>query len=238
MSPGTALLIRRSVRPLLVLLGLLAVTASGWLIGDRLLRAVMGPPLPGPRAVATKLRNVQDLATAQVVVRTVQRGAARADGLIISNTDEILCRLLVTGDYGFDLSAIGPERIHLRQGRIAVTLPPPRLLPPGFTVAPAEILDTRTTRWMTDTGPGQMAAVQAARTNALAEAPTRIAELGIDREVRDTTRAALMRLLPRLLGEPNLKIVVDFDDEPAPVEPVAPPSSSSPSAPPTPASRG
>lgn len=213
MPPLLLLLLRRAARPLLIGLGLVIVTVAGWLVGDRLLRAVMPPPLPGPQAVASKLREVQELATAHVVVRTVQRGAARFDGLIIANTDETLCRLLVTGDYGFDLAAIGPDRVHVRQGRIVVKLPPPNLLAPGFTVAPAEILDTRTTRWLTDTGPGQLAAVQAARTNALTEAPGRIAELGIDREVRDTTRAALKRLLPTLLGYPAMQVVVDFDDE-------------------------
>ena len=201
--------------------GLAIVTVAGWVIGDRMLRAVMPPPLPGPRAVASKLRDIQELATAQVVVRTVQRGAARADGLIIANTDEILCRLLVTGTYGFDLAAIGTERVQVRHGRIVVKLPPPKLLSPGFTVAPAEILDSRTTRWLTDTGPGQMAAVQAARTNALTEAPARIAELGIDREVRDTTRSALKRLLPTLLGFPTMPVLVDFDDE-SDVEPTTP----------------
>ena len=227
MTPLMALALRHAVRPALVMVGLGIVTVAGWLIGDRLLRAVMGPPLPGPKAVVSKLRDLQDLATAQVVVRTVQRGAARVDGLIIANTDEILCRLLVTGDYGFDLGAIGPERVQVRQGRIVVKLPTPKLLAPGFTVAPAEILDTRTTRWLTDTGPGQLAAVQAARANALNEAPGRIAELGIDREVRDTTRAALKRLLPTLLGYPTMQVVVDFDDEPATesgesFEPIAP----------------
>jgi len=208
-----ALVLRRSVRPALIGLGLAVIAVTGWVLGDRLLRACIGPALPGPQAVASKLREVQDLATARVVVRTVQRGAARVDGLIIANTDEILCRLLVTGDYGFDLADIGPERVHIRHGRIVVTLPPPKLLAPGFTVAPAEILDVRSTRWLTDTGPGQLAAVQAARINALTEAPARIAELGIDREVRDTTRAALKRLLPALLGQPGLVVAVDFDDE-------------------------
>lgn len=66
-----------------------------------------------------------------------------------------------------------------------------------------------------------MAAVQAARTNALTEAPARIAELGIDREVRDTTRAALKRLLPTLLGFPTMQVLVDFDDE-SDVEPATP----------------
>lgn len=207
------LFLRHAARPLLSGLALVCVVIAGGVIGARLLRVVMPPPLPGPLAIASKLREVQDLATAQVVLRTVQRGAARADGLIITNTDEILCRLLVTGDYGFDLTAIGPERVRVKSNRIIIKLPPPKLLAPGFTVAPAEILDTRTTRWVTDTGPGQMSAVQAARINALAEAPTRIAELGIDREVRDTTRAALKRILPSLLGYPLLPVMVDYDDE-------------------------
>jgi hypothetical protein len=216
MNPWVVLLLRHALKPALIVCGLLVAIGAGAIIGNRALRAVMGPPLPGPQAVASKLRDVQELATAQVVVRTVQRGAARSDGIIVSNTDEILCRLLVTGDYGFDLAAIGPDRVSIRHGRIAVRLPPPALLAPGFTVAPAEILDARTTRWLTDTGPGQLAAVQAARTNALDEARSRIAELGIDREVRDTTRAALKRLLPRLLGQPGLGVTVDFDDEPEP----------------------
>lgn len=221
MSPLLVLALRRAVRPALIAMGLGVFTLSGWLIGDRLLRAVMVPPLPGPQAVASRLKEIQELATAQVVVRTVQRGAARYDGLIIANTDEIMCRFLVTGDYGFDLAAIGPERVHVAHGRIMVKLPPPKLLAPGFTVAPAEILDARTTRWLTDTGPGQLEAVQAARSNALNEAPTRIAELGIDREVRDTTRAAIKRLLPTLLGYPTMPVMVDFDDEPD-VEPRIP----------------
>lgn len=223
-SPLVLFAVRRTVRPALIMIGLGIVGLSGWLIGDRMLRAVMAPPLPGPQAVASKLRDIQELATAQVVVRTVQRGAARYDGMIIANTDEIMCRLLVTGDYGFDLAAIGPDRVTVAHGRIIVKLPPPKLLAPGFTVAPAEILDSRTTRWLTDTGPGQLAAVQAARTNALTEAPTRIAELGIDREVRDTTRAALKRLLPTLLGHPTMQVVVNFDDETPTdsAEPVAP----------------
>ncbi len=207
------LFLRYAARPVLIGLALISVVLVGGVIGARLLRTWMPPPLPGPHAVASKLREVQDLATTQVVLRTVQRGAARADGLLISNTDEILCRLLVTGDYGFDLTDIGPERVRVKSNRIIIKLPPPKLLAPGFTVAPAEILDTHTTRWVTDTGPGQMSAVQAARINALAEAPTRIAELGIDREVRDTTRAALKRLLPNLLGYPLLPVMVDFDDE-------------------------
>ena len=213
MPPLLLLCLRHAARPALIGLALVSVVVAGGVVGARVLRAVMPPPLPGPKAVASKLREVQDLATAQVVLRTVQRGAARADGLIISNTDEILCRLLVTADYGFDLTAIGPERVRVKANRIIIKLPPPKLLAPGFTVAPAEILDTRTTRWVTDTGPGQMSAVQAARINALSEAPTRIAELGIDREVRDTTRAALKRILPSLLGYPSLPVMVDFDDE-------------------------
>lgn len=223
MNPAVVLLLRHAIKPALIGCGLLVAIGTGALIGNRALRAVMGPPLPGPQAIASKLREVQELATCEVVVRTVQRGAARSDGLIIANTDEILCRLLVTGDYGFDLAAIGPDRVHLRNGRIAVQLPAPKLLAPGFTVAPAEILDARTTRWLTDTGPGQLAAVQAARTNALAEATTRITELGIDREVRDTTRAALKRLLPHLLGQPEVSVIVDFDDEaePAPALPAS-----------------
>ncbi len=211
--------LRRLLRPGLLLLGLLVALIVGAVIGERTVRAIVAPPLPGPAAIAARLRVVQELATARVVVRTVQRGAARDDGLLVSNTDEILCRLLVTGDYGFDLSAIEPRRVTVRPGSVALLLPKPKLLAPGFTVAPAEVLDTRTTRWVTDTGPGQLSAVQAARSNALAEAPARIAELGIDREVRDTTRTALKRLLPRLLGDPTLRITVDFDDEPEPPAP-------------------
>ena len=89
-------------------------------------------------------------------------------------------------------------------------------------MSPAEILDSRTTRWISDAGPGHLAAMQRARTNALAEAPQRIAELGIDREVRDTTRAALKRLLPSLLGQPGLSVIVDFEDEPEPPAPAMP----------------
>lgn len=215
-------LLRHLVRPALILLALAVVVAAGAVIGNRVARFAMGPPLPGPAAVATRLREVQELATAQVVVRTIQRGAARQDGLVSSNTDEILCRLLVTGDYGFDLSAIGAERISVRTGRVRLRLPAPALLSPGFTVGPAELLDARTTRWVTDAGPGHLTAVQAARSNALAEAPKRIADLGIDREVRETTRAALKRLLPGLLGDPALRVVVDFDDEPEPPEPSRP----------------
>lgn len=215
-------LLRRLVRPALILLALAVVVAAGAVIGNRVMRFVIGPPLPGPAAVATRLREVQELATAQVVVRTIQRGAARQDGLVSSNTDEILCRLLVTGDYGFDLSTIGPERVTVRRDRITVRLPAPVLLAPGFTVGPAELLDSRSTRWVTDAGPGHLTAVQAARGNALAEAPKRIADLGIDREVRETTRAALKRLLPGLLGDPSLRVVVDFDDEPEPPEPLRP----------------
>lgn len=215
-------LLRRLVRPALILLALAVVVAAGAVIGSRTARFLMGPPLPGPTAVATRLREVQELATAQVVVRTIQRGAARQDGIVTANTDEILCRLLVTGDYGFDLSAIGPDRITVRTGRVSVRLPAPALLAPGFTVGPAELLDSRSTRWVTDAGPGHLTAIQAARSNALAEAPKRIADLGIDREVRATTRAALKHLLPGLLGDPSLRVVVDFDDEPEPPEPARP----------------
>ena len=216
------LLIRGLARPLLILLALAVVVGVGAVIGQRAVRAVIAPPLPGPTVVASRLRAVQDLATSQVVVRTVQRSAAREDGLVMSNTDELLCRMLVTGDYGFDLSAIGPERVVVRSGHIRVRLPAPQLLAPGFTVSPAEILDSRTTRWISDAGPGHLAAMQRARTNALAEAPQRIAELGIDREVRDTTRAALKRLLPSLLGQPGLSVIVDFEDEPEPPAPAMP----------------
>ncbi len=203
------------------LAGLLVVILLGWYVGDAAVRLLVAPRLPGPAAVAAKLREVQDLATAKVVVRTIQRGAATEDGLLISNTDEILCRLLVTADYGFDLTAIGPERVRVQPGRITVTLPQPQLLAPGFVVAPAELLDQRSTRWMTDAGAGQLAAVQAARSNALREAPGRLSELGVDREVRDTTRSALQRLLPRLLGEPSIIVRVAFDGDPAPAD-VAP----------------
>ena len=208
------------VIPLLVRgLGLLVVVVVGWYLGDGVVRVLVAPRLPRPAAVAAKLRAVQDLATARIVVRTIQRGAATEDGMLISNTDEILCRLLVSGDYGFDLTSIGPERIRVQPGRITVTLPKPQLLAPGFTVAPAELLDQRSTRWVTDGGATQLAAIQAARRNALNEAPVRIKELGVDREVRDTTRSALERLLPQLLGDPTLQIKIAFDDEPAPADP-------------------
>lgn len=200
-------------------LGVLVVMVGGWYVGDAAVRVLVTPRLPGPAAVAEKLRAVQDLATARVVVRTIQRGAATEDGLLTSNTDEILCRILVSGDYGFDLASIGPERIRVQPGRITVTLPKPRLLAPGFTVAPAELLDQRSTRWVTDGGTTQLAAIQAARRNALSEAPVRITDLGIDREVRDTTRSALERLLPHLLGDSTLLIKVTFDDEPLPADP-------------------
>jgi hypothetical protein len=213
MSPALALLLRRAVGPALRLLFLLLVAVVGGWIGVHAVRSFMGPPVPGPAAVASRLHEIQELATARVVVRTIQRGAAREDGVLLANTDEILCRLLVSADYGFDLARIGPERVRVGPGRIAITLPAPQLLAPGFTVAPAELLDQRTTRWLSDAGPGQLAAVQAARSNALAEAPRRITELGIDRQVRDTTRAALKHLLPTLLGDPRLRVTVDFDDE-------------------------
>lgn len=213
------LVLLRLVPQLVRLAGLLAIMLLGWYVGDGIVRLLMKPRLPGPAAVASKLREVQDLATARVVVRTIQRGAATENGLLISNTDEILCRLLVTADYGFDLSTIGPERVRVQPGRITITLPQPRLLAPGFTVAPAELLDQRSTRWVSDAGAGQLAAVQAARSNALSEAPTRLTELGVDRDVRDTTRNALERLLPRLLGEPTLTVKVTFDGEPAPADP-------------------
>ena len=240
MPPLLLVILRRAARPALISAALMAVVIAGGIVGARLLRAVMSPPLPGAPAVASRLREVQDLATTQVVLRTIQRGAARADGLIITNTDEILCRLLVTGDYGFDLAAIGPDRVRVSAQRIRITLPPPHLLAPGFSVAPAEILDTRTTRWLSDTGPGQLSAVQAARVHALVEAPRRIAELGIDREIRDTTRLALKRVLPAMLGYPTLSVTVDFDDEtevelPAPPMPPMPPM---PPVPPVPGGKG
>ncbi len=198
------------------------VVMLGWYVGDAAVRWLVGPRLPGPAAVAVKLREVQELATARIVVRTIQRGAATDNGVLVSNTDEILCRLLVTGDYGFDLSTIGAERVRVSTGHIVITLPQPRLLAPGFTVSPAEVLDQRSTRWLTDPGAGQLAAVQAARSHALLEAPKRVAELGVDREVRDTTRTALKRLLPHLLGDPTLQVTVAFDDEPAPLLPERP----------------
>ena len=221
MPPVLALLLRRAVAPALRLLFLLLFLAVGAWLGARVVGSIIGPTIPGPAAIAARLHEVQDLATARVVMRTIQRGTTREDGLVISNTDEILCRLLVSADYGFDLSRIAPERIHVTHGRVVVTLPKPQLLAPGFIVSPAELLDQRTTRWLSDAGPSQLAAVQAARTNALSEAPKRIAELGIDRQVRDTTRTALKHLLPTLLGDAQLRVVVDFDDEAEP-EPPAP----------------
>ena len=211
-----ALLLRRLVRPGLLLLAWFAVLAAGAFIGQRVVTAFLAPALPGPEAVVARLRELQELATARVVVRTVQRGAAREDGLILSNTDEILARVLVTGDYGFDLATLTAERIRLGRGRVTVRLPAPKLLAPGWTVSPAELLDTRSTRWISDAGPGQLTALQAARTHALTEAPQRIAELAIDREVRDTTRRAISRLLPTLLGDPTLAVSVEYEDEPTP----------------------
>jgi hypothetical protein len=196
------------------LAALLALAAVGaglgwWLAGG--LRPV--PAAPDPLAgLAPRLALVQDLATARLTFRAIVRGEQIEHGRLWNNTDEVLISTTVSGDWGFDLARLDPERLSLAGDLLTVRLPPPRLLAPGFSDQPATLLDTRTSRWIGDPGPGHLAAVRAARTQALAEAPTRVTALGLDEEVRTATVRALTTLLPGLLGQPGLRVAVRFDD--------------------------
>jgi hypothetical protein len=196
------------------LAALLALAAVGaglgwWLAGG--LRPV--PAAPDPLAgLAPRLALVQDLATARLTFRAIVRGEQIEHGRLWNNTDEVLISTTVSGDWGFDLARLDPERLSLTGDLLTVRLPPPRLLAPGFSDQPATLLDTRTSRWIGDPGPGHLAAVRAARTQALAEAPTRVTALGLDEEVRTATVRALTTLLPGLLGRPGLRVAVRFDD--------------------------
>jgi hypothetical protein len=196
------------------LAALLALAAVGaglgwWLAGG--LRPV--PAAPDPLAgLAPRLALVQDLATARLTFRAIVRGEQIEHGRLWNNTDEVLISTTVSGDWGFDLARLDPERLSLAGDLLTVRLPPPRLLAPGFSDQPATLLDTRTSRWIGDPGPGHLAALRAARTQALAEAPTRVTALGLDEEVRTATVRALTTLLPGLLGQPGLRVAVRFDD--------------------------
>jgi hypothetical protein len=196
------------------LAALLALAAVGaglgwWLAGG--LRPV--PAAPDPLAgLAPRLALVQDLATARLTFRAIVRGEQIEHGRLWNNTDEVLISTTVSGDWGFDLARLDPERLSLTGDLLTVRLPPPRLLAPGFSDQPATLLDTRTSRWIGDPGPGHLAALRAARTQALAEAPTRVTALGLDEEVRTATVRALTTLLPGLLGQPGLRVAVRFDD--------------------------
>jgi hypothetical protein len=152
------------------------------------------------------------LATARLTFRAIVRGEQIEHGRLWNNTDEVLISTTVSGDWGFDLARLDPERLSLAGDLLTVRLPPPRLLAPGFSDQPATLLDTRTSRWIGDPGPGHLAALRAARTQALAEAPTRVTALGLDEEVRTATVRALTTLLPGLLGRPGLRVAVRFDD--------------------------
>ena len=54
----------------------------------------------------------------------------------------------------------------------------------------------------------------AALARAVAEAPAVFKRLGLEEDLRETTRKAVTSLLPRLLGRPGLPVVVAFDDDP------------------------
>lgn len=172
--------------------------------------ALVVDPLAG---IAPRLALVQDLATARISFRAIIKGQTVEGGRFFANTDEVLIRTTVSGDWGFDLKDFDPGRLSLRGERLTVRLPAPRLLTPGFTDEPAELLDARTTRWLSDAGPGQLDALRAARAQALAEAPARVAALGIDATVREATVQAVQKLLPNLLGRPDLVVQVRFDDQ-------------------------
>jgi hypothetical protein len=177
-------------------------------------RPVARPATDPLAGLAPRLALVQDLATARVSFRAIIKGQTVEGGRLFSNTDEVLIRTTVSGDWGFDLDTLAPERFTLSGDRLTVRLPAPRLLTPGFTDEPAELLDARTTRWLSDAGPGQLDALRAARAQALAEAPQRVTALGIDATVRETTVRAIQQLVPGLLGRPGLAIEVLFDDQP------------------------
>ena len=195
----------------------LAVAGSGggwWLAGGQLLvpAAIAIDPLA---ALAPRLALVQDLATTRLTFRAIVRGEQIEHGLLWNNADEVLISTTVSGDWGFDLAQLERQRLSLVGEVLTVRLPPPRLLAPGFSDEPATLMDTKTTRWIGDPGPGHLAAMRTARTQALAEAPARVAALGVDAEVRSSTARALSTLLPSLLGRPNLQIQVHFDDRPS-----------------------
>ncbi len=181
---------------------------------------VQDRPAPGPR-VADALVPLAEVATARVELRSIQRGTSEEHGLVSRNRDEVLIAVVVGGDLGIPLGDLTPDRWEVREGVLHIRLPAPRLLAPGLAVDPVQTreLETRTTRWewtrrFSDPGPGEAAARSAALARAVAEAPAVFKRLGLEEDLRETTRKAVTSLLPRLLGRPGLPVVVAFDDEP------------------------
>ena len=182
--------------------------------------SIQARPAPGPR-VADVLRPLAEVATAHVELRSIQRGTSEETSLLSKNRDEVLVAAVVAGDLGIPLGDLTPDRWEVRDGVLTIRLPPPRLLAPGLALDPVQSqeLEVRTSRWewtrrFSDPGPGQAAARSAALARAVAEAPAVFKRLGLDEDLRDTTRKAVRLLLPHLLGRPGLPVEVRFDDDP------------------------
>jgi hypothetical protein len=204
-----ALMGRVLALPLIIAAGI----AGAWL-------AVRQAPASGPR-VSDALRPLAEVATARVELRSIQRGRSDTPGLFTDNRDEVLVAAVLTGDLGIPLADLTPDRWRLVEGTLEIRLPPPRLLSPGLVLDPVESreLEVRTTRWawtrpVSDPGLGQAAARAAALAQAVTQAPQVLTRLGLEQDLRATTRRTVEHLLPALLGRPGLTVVVRFDDEP------------------------
>ncbi|MBA2480403.1 MAG: DUF4230 domain-containing protein [Planctomycetes bacterium] len=156
---------------------------------------------------------LRDIATTKVVMKMVVVGGFVDEGVIrwTSSKDEVVSSNMIDVDFGIPIDRLTPDRFSRVGRQIQIRVPAPKVIDPGYRITDSKIVDKRSDRWLTE--PRYESARLAAQQQSLAEAPARLKALGIDQDVRECTRRLLERLVPDLLGDPDLTIEVLFDDE-------------------------
>jgi len=196
------------------------------------------PRPPAPPALPASCRQLlAQIATAGVSMRLVVRAEVAHPGRVWTDTDRAVCSTLIRGDFGVDLSTLGSGRFTRHGDTLDISLPPPVLVAPGWRVVESHLVARESDRMPILSGSPEYEQVHlAGEQRALLDAPERAKSLGVDAQVRATTRETLSGLLPGMLGEPDLHVEVRFDDEPAfgpeAPAPTAPTAPATPTAPP------
>ncbi len=193
--------------------GILASIAAV-VVGFSLAWCWRGSSAPDPVLLSQQCQRVlRDVATTKVVMKMVVVGGFVNEGMIrwTSTKDEVVSSNMVDVDFGIPIDRLTPDRFKRIGKHYQIHVPAPAVIDPGYRITDSKIVDKRTDRWLTE--PKYESARLAAQQQSLAEAPARIKALGIDHDVRECTRRLLERLVPDLMGDPELTVEVLFDDE-------------------------